>query len=165
MAAPSPGVVGKGQGDIPTPLQFPPALILGKHQGSQSCYARQAQAHITQWPWANPTALQPLDAAQPGSPVSRAALALHRASNFLTPGFLLFFRGMVLQPQEGHSAEQPGAPGGDKYFVEQPARALCACGTTLAEVGGAGVHRASERGQGRASVMGPLSCATALCIT
>lgn len=29
-----------------------------------------------------------------------------------------------------------GAPGGDKHFVEQPAWALCACGTTMVEVGG-----------------------------
>lgn len=40
MTAPSPGVVGMGQGDAPAPLQFPPAVILGKHQGSQSCHAR-----------------------------------------------------------------------------------------------------------------------------
>lgn len=77
--------------------------------------------------WANPTAPWPLDAAQPGFPNSRAVLAPHRASDFLAPGFLLFFRGVVLRPQEGHSSEQPGAPGGDKHFVEQPARALCAC--------------------------------------
>lgn len=115
--------------------------------------------------WANSTALWPLDAAQPGSPGNRAALAPHRASNFLAPGFLLFFRGVVLQPQEGHSTEQPGAPGGDSLCVEQPTQALCACGTTMAELGGAGLHRASVHGQGDASVTGPLACATAPRIT
>lgn len=168
MTAPSPGVVGRGQGDTPAPLQFSPALILGKHQGSQSCHARQPQAHVKQWPVPHgqtPLSCGHLMLPSQGSPGSRAALVPHRASSFLAPGFLLFFRGVVLRPQEGHSAEQPGAPGGDKHFVEQPARALCACGTTMAEVGGAGIHRASVHAQGDASVTGPLSCATAPCIT
>lgn len=174
MAAPSPGVVGRGQGDTPASLQFPPALILGKGRGSQSCHARQAQAHINQWPdrpsWENPIASQLLDAAQPGSPGSKAALAPHRASNFLAPGFLLFFRGVVLQPQEGHSAKQPGSPAGDKGTLWNSRHGLSVpVGPPWlrwgAGEGGAGVHSASVHGQGDASVMGPLSCATAPRIT
>lgn len=130
---------GKGPRRPSCPLAIPSCPYPGEASGLTEvpCQAspgpHQPMAGLSR---ANPSAPRPLDAAQPGSPGSRAALAPHRASDFLAPGFLLFFRGVVLRPQEGHSAEQPGAPGGDKHFVEQPARALWACGTTMAEVGG-----------------------------
>lgn len=155
----------RGQGDIPAPLQFPPALILRKHQGSQICHARQAQAHINQWPVPHGQTpllrghLMPPSQASLAAglywPLTGPATSWLRASCFSSEEWCCGHR-KVTAPNSRGPLEGTSTLWNSQHGLSVPVGP-----PWLRWGGGPGIHRASVRGQGDASVTGPLSRATA----